>query len=631
MPEQPAQPFGLWKSPVTPRSLAGGLRLSGVAWDSDGATLVWLEGRSAQGVLVAATVTGKQVEAPRDLTTDLSVRARVGYGGGDFTVGRGSVFFAEAQSSRLYRQELAGGPARPITPAFGHAASPALAPDGRHLIFIHSYERTDLLAIVDATGQSWPQRLATGHDFYMQPCWHPSGAMIAYIAWDHPNMPWDGTLLYLAELRQEGNLPAIATSQMITGDRDTAIFQPAFSPDGRYLAFVSDTSGWGQLWLYELASGEMRRLTGEEAEYGEPAWTQGQATFTWAHDSSALYALRNQRGIRTPVRVPLDGSPTEPITGLTRYSWVDALAASPATDQLALIASSSRQPARLVLAGNSNAQVVKRTAAELVTEAALVEGRPVTWKTGATEVHGILYLPRGFEPGTQPCPPAVVAIHGGPTSQAPVSYNGRAQFFATRGYTYLEVNYRGSTGYGRPYMLELRNNWGVCDVEDAASAAGYLAEAGLADLARIVIMGGSAGGFTVLETLCRAPGVFRAGICLYGVSSMFGLAAETHKFEERYLDTMLGPLPEAGAIYRERSPLFHADLLKDPLIIFQGEIDQVVPRNQSDQIVDSLRRRGVPHEYHVYADEGHGWRKTETIEHFYNAIDSFLRRYVIFA
>jgi len=224
-----------------------------------------------------------------------------------------------------------------------------------------------------------------------------------------------------------------------------------------------------------------------------------------------------------------------------------------------------------------------------------------------------------------------VRIHGGPTDQATAAYGPATQFFVTRGYAVLEVNFRGSTGYGRAYMLALRDSWGVCDVEDAASAARYLGESGAADPARLVIYGGSSGGYTVLESLCRAPGTFRAGICLYGVSNLFALAADTHKFEARYLDLIVGPLPEAAERYRERSPIFHADLIRDPVAIFQGQEDRVVPPAQAEEIVAALRRRGVPHTYQLYPGEGHGWRRPETIEAFYAAVESFLRQHVIFA
>jgi dipeptidyl aminopeptidase/acylaminoacyl peptidase len=228
-------------------------------------------------------------------------------------------------------------------------------------------------------------------------------------------------------------------------------------------------------------------------------------------------------------------------------------------------------------------------------------------------------------------PPAIIAIHGGPTGQSSASYNARAQFFATRGFAYLEVNYRGSTGYGKNYMAALRGQWGVLDVQDAIDGARYLVDAGLADGNKLVIMGGSAGGYTVLKALVDHPGFFKAALCLYGVSNMFTLAADTHKFEERYLDSMLGPLPEASDIYRQRSPIFNADKIVDPIALFQGEIDTVVPKAQAETIVASLQQRNVPHEYHLYPGEGHGWRKQETIEAFYSTVEQFLKNHVIFA
>jgi dipeptidyl aminopeptidase/acylaminoacyl peptidase len=355
-------------------------------------------------------------------------------------------------------------------------------------------------------------------------------------------------------------------------------------------------------------------------------------TFGWSHDSQALYVIRNERGLAQLLRQPIEGGPATPVEALAGYDWLDDPAFSPAGDRLALVASGSTCPTRLVLVQGAQARVLRRTTTETIAPSALSPARPVSWDSEAGMIHGILNLPPGYDPeaGGGSLPPAIICIHGGPTGQSVASYDGRAQFFATRGYTVLEVNYRGSTGYGREYMLALRGNWGICDVEDAVSGAQFLASSGYADPQRIVIMGGSAGGFTVLEAMCRAPGVFHAGLCLYGVANMFTLAADTHKFEERYLDSMLGPLPEAAAIYRERSPIFHAELLRDPIAIFQGSDDQVVPQAQSDSIVESLRRRGIPHEYHIYQGEGHGWRKAETIEAFYKSVEAFLRQYVIF-
>jgi dipeptidyl aminopeptidase/acylaminoacyl peptidase len=281
-------------------------------------------------------------------------------------------------------------------------------------------------------------------------------------------------------------------------------------------------------------------------------------------------------------------------------------------------------------------RIIRRTRAEIVPPDQLSKAQPLLWTTAdGTSVHGLLYLPPGVTPDrleqARELPPAIVHIHGGPTSQAIANFGADVQFFTTRGYTVLRVNHRGSTGYGRDYQDALRGTWGVADVEDTVSAARYLATERLADANRIVLMGGSSGGYTVLETLCRAPGVFRAGLCLYGISNLFTLVADTHKFEARYLDTLIGALPADSHLYRERSPLFHADLISDPVAIFQGSEDRVVPRDQSDAIVAALRRNGTPHEYHVYEGEGHGWRKPETIQQFYQDVEAFLKQYVLFA
>jgi dipeptidyl aminopeptidase/acylaminoacyl peptidase len=257
---------------------------------------------------------------------------------------------------------------------------------------------------------------------------------------------------------------------------------------------------------------------------------------------------------------------------------------------------------------------------------------PLSWKSdGGDTAHGLYWGPASDRFSGLGKPPLVVLVHGGPTAQVTAGWKAEAQFFATRGFAVLAVNYRGSTGYGRPYMLKLRGNWGICDVDDAASGAQHLADTGRVDADRMVIMGGSAGGFTVLQTLVDRPDAFCAGICLYGVADQFHLAAQTHKFEARYLDSLLGPLPEAAEVYRQRSPVLHANRIRCPVAIFQGGKDQVVPREQSEAIVAALKRNGTPHLYHVYPNEGHGWRHRETIEHFYRTVEEFLRKHVLFA
>jgi dipeptidyl aminopeptidase/acylaminoacyl peptidase len=627
--EKIQQQYGLWDSPITPISLARGIAFSDVAWDQDG-TLVWREGRSDRGVLVVQPPDG---EAPRDLNSDYGVRAGVGYGGGDFTVGHGTVFFVEAESGRIYRQPLQSGTAHPITPAFGSAASPVLSPDGRYLLYVHTYERKDVIGIVDSEGKYWPHNLVSGDDFYMQPCWHPGGQHIAWIAWNHPNMPWDGTTLYLGTMYFESKRALLGDVVPIVGGDDVSVFQPEFSPDGRYLAYVGDETGWWHLYLYDMESGEHRVLTEGEAEHGAPAWIQGLRSYGFSPDSAEIYFLRYQDGCVNPWRLAMDTGEQERIDVGTEYAWVSQIAVAPQGNQIAAIASGGRTPHRVISFDVSGeTRIWKRSTAEDLSPEVYAFPQPLSWEgMDGGKVHGVLYAPQSEKYDGVGKPPLVVLIHGGPTSQRGAHFDPQAQFFASRGYAVLQVNYRGSTGYGRAYRDMLKGNWGIYDVEDAVSGAEHLVGEGMVDEDKIVIMGGSAGGFTVLKALEDYPGFFKAGVCLYGVANQFTLVADTHKFEERYSDTLLGPLPEAADLYRERSPLFFADRIQDPIIIFQGEDDKVVPRAQSDEIVTALQRGGVPHEYHLYPDEGHGFRKSGTIEKFYNTVLKFLRQYVIFS
>ncbi len=624
--------FGLWDSPISPASLAMARRISGVAWDSDAATLVWLEGRSGQGVLVAQSDDG---DAPADLTAELNVRAEVGYGGGDFTVHGGYVYFVVKSCGQIHRQPLAGGAPVAITPPFGFAAAPVVSPDGRWVMYVHhDGAETDRLAAVDSAGKKWPRILTQGHDFYMQPRFSADGRRACWIAWDHPNMPWDGTLLYTAEVTSnDDGLPRLVEPKVIAGGPETAIFQPEFAADGRHLLYISDESGWGRIAAVDLDSGERRWLTPDGVEYAAPAWVQGMTTYAVSADGRHVVAAANRNGFQQLQRINIASGDSTLVAELAETTEVDQLIASPVGDRVALVGSGSTTPPRLVQYDfdSDSVRIVARSATETVPKASLSTAEPVGWtSTDGETVHGLFYEPSSTQFEGIGQPPLIVFVHGGPTGQVKACWKQDAQFFASRGYAVLFVNYRGSTGYGREYMLRLRGNWGICDVEDCTSGARYLADEGRIDPRRTAIMGGSAGGFTVLQTMVEHPEAFAAGVCLYGVANQFDLAADTHKFERRYTDSLLGPLPEAAAIYRERSPVFHAERIRRPLAVFQGDIDQVVPRDQSDKIVEALERSGTPHEYHVYEGEGHGWRKRETIEHFYRTVERFLRRYVLF-
>ena len=621
-------PFGLWPSPISAGDLAAATRFRDVAWDTDGRTLVWLENRGPQGVLVCQP----PGEAPRDLNTMLSVRAKVGYGGGDFAVARGHVYFAE-YSGRLYRQALAGGPAQPITPQFGGAAAPVPSPDGRHIVYVHSDEGRDVLAIIDCGGRAWPQILVEGADFYMQPVWHPRGDRLAWIEWDHPQMPWDGTRLVLGYIAKgRDGLPRLRDRLPLAGDLDTSISQPCFSPDGRYLVYSSDQRGYSNLWCYDLQNGATSCLTEDAYDIASPAWSQGNRHCSFAADGRTLYFVRSENIQRRAYALDMASGVSVGVAALADYSHVEQLTAAPRGKGLAAIAAERSIPARIVAGTAAKSEIRGRSHSESLAATDLAAAEAVTWTAkNLTSVHGLYYPPANGRYCGRGRPPLIVMIHGGPTSSAETGFEPKNQFFATRGWAVLDVNYRGSTGHGRTYMKALRGNWGILDVEDAIGGAQYLCDQGLADPDRLVIMGGSAGGYTVLRALTVRPGFFRAGLCLYGIANLFTLATDTHKFESRYLESMLGPLPDAADIYRERSPIFAADKLRDPVAIFQGTDDKVVPQAQAEEIVASLRRRNIPHEYHLYMGEGHGWRKPETIEAFYKACDAFLRKYVLFA
>jgi dipeptidyl aminopeptidase/acylaminoacyl peptidase len=636
--------YGLWDSSISAISMARGIEFNDVAWD-EGDIIAWHEMRADQGAVV---LKGGDHQAPRDLNSDYSTRAKVGYGGGDFTLGKGFVYFVEAESGRLYRQGIPYGSPRPVTPGFGKCASPNLSPDGRWLLFVHTYEDQDSLGIIDVAGKSWPRKLVSGDDFYMQPVWHPGGEAIAWIAWDQPNMPWDGTYLRMGNLQlKDGDLPILDEVETLAGDESTSIFQPQFSPDGRHLAYASDATGWWQLYIYDLESAGHRQLTSQAADHGEPAWVQGLRVFGFSPEGSEIIFIRNQMGSASLWRVDIQTGEESRISLEEEYTALEQIAVASNLDpagnlQIALLTSGSRITPRVIKvtlppkAPNSpvtpQVHILQRGSAEDLSSDTYSPTQPLTWKGMDGEpVHGLFFPPYNPNFEASGVPPLIVTIHGGPTSQVRAFFNPRAQYFATRGYAVLEVNYRGSTGYGRPYWQALYGDWGKYDVEDAISGVRHLAEQELVDGSRAVIMGGSAGGFTVLQSLVDHPGFYKAGVCLYGVANQFTMAAETHKFEASYLDMLLGPLPQASDLYRQRSPIFHADQIQDPLIIFQGEEDVVVPRAQSDEIVASLQRRGVPHEYHLYPGEGHGFRKKKTIEHFYHAVERFLKQYVIFA
>lgn len=614
--------YGTWPSAISARLASSGARLNDVAFGGD--ALVWAESRGAQGIVCVQ----RGQDAPYELSGDLSVRGRVGYGGGEFTTHGDTVIYTA--DGRLYRHSLGDFKGRAITPAHGAAASPSVSPDGRWVAFIHSAEGRDTLALVPTDGNQWPHTLVSGTDFVMQPAWHPDGRQLAYVVWNHPNMPWDGTRLEVLTLDEYGR--PVGETRAIAGGDDEAVLQPAFSPDGRYLTYISDRSGIGQIYAHDLISGETWQLTDGDADHGGPAWIQGLRFYAWMPDSTALIYRKNSGGIMSLWRVNLLTGAHAPLSEALPYTHYMQPTVS-ASGRIAVIASAAQHP-RVVLtldADGTSPRIHARAYQRLLPLESLAVAERVSWTGHDGEtVYGLYYAPTHPRVEGVGAPPLVIDVHGGPTSQAVADFNITQQYFASRGYAVLAVNYRGSTGYGRAYMNKLRGAWGIYDVEDAASGARALHERGLADGERVAIMGGSAGGYTVLQALVDKPRVFKAGVCLYGISNQFMLVEDTHKFEERYSDSLLGALPQARETYYQRSPLFAAHNIVDPLIVFQGADDPVVPQNQSDAMVETLRARGITVEYHVYAGEGHGFRKPETIDHYLTATTKFLKQHLIY-
>jgi dipeptidyl aminopeptidase/acylaminoacyl peptidase len=637
MKPKKARPYGLWSSPFSPTNIAGEGDIADLAWSREG-SLVWQERRLGRDVLVVQPADG---QAPRDLNAEFAVGGKLGYGGGAFGVGGEQVMFVEANSGRLYWQHLHGGSPQALTPAFGGAAAPTVSPDGCWILYGHTYEGQDCLAIVDQEGQFWPQRLAFGADFYMQPAWHPDGKRIAWVEWDHPNMPWDGTRLQVASLDVGvDGMPALAESRTIAGGDEIAIFQPQFSAGGDYLVYASDRSGWWQLYQYDLSSGEHRQITEAPAEHAVPAWIQGMRTFDLAPDGQRLVFLRNQAGRVSLWQANLNGGGESRVPLDEAYTYLKQPRISPNGAQVALVASGSAVPPRLIsvplpageLQPSTREHVIRRTSSEELAPQAYSIHQPLQW-AGMDEgnVYGLFYPPANPAFEGLGKPPLIVIVHGGPTNQNFAGFDLEVQFYTSRGYAVLLPNFRGSSGYGREYRNALRGNLGIYDIQDSVSGARALADQGHVDGERMVIMGGSSGGFAVLKILEDYPGLFKAGVCRYAVADQFQVALETHKFEAHYSDRLIGPLPEAASLYRERSPILFADRMRTPLAIFQGEEDRVVPRRQSDELVKVLQRQGVAHIYHIYPGEGHGFRKAETIEHYYRTVEAFLKQYVIFA
>ncbi|MEI6289825.1 MAG: hypothetical protein WCP19_05280, partial [Chloroflexota bacterium] len=344
-------PFGFWPSPVSPAMQAAHLRLQDVFFDTDG-SLLWLEALSGKTALMLK----KGADAPRDISGGLKLDAGVGYGGGDFNARFGTAIFAS--QNRLFRVNLESGLPQAVTPEFGGSASPKISPDGKDVLFVHTYEKADCIALAPVDGSAWPKKVASGADFYMQPAWHPDGKRIAWIEWDHPQMPWDGTRLMTGTLTENG----LGDVQLVCGSEDTPVFQPEFSPDGRSLSYLVNDGEWDSLVIVDLENGQKRSLV-ENAVLIDPAWVQGMRLYGWSADSSRIFYLRNQRGTRSLHTLDIASGESRQMD-ITPYTWVSQIAVSTCDDQLALIVSSPKIPTRLITLNGRGQTIERRSSSE---------------------------------------------------------------------------------------------------------------------------------------------------------------------------------------------------------------------------------------------------------------------------
>lgn len=626
--------FGLWPSNITPDLLGAARRLSDFNF-GEGGRVFWLEGRSDRSMIHYTDWTA--ADAPRELNPGVDCKGKLGYGGGDFTTWKDTVFLCERSSGRILRQDQGQMEASPLTPRFGTAAAPVVSPDGKYVAYVHSDEDDiDRIAVVDTEGRHWPQILESGADFYTQLRFSPDGNHFAFVSWSHPNMPWNSSALFLGKvIYTENGLPHLQQVRRVAGGPDKAVFQPEFSPDSKSLIYISDDTGFSHLYQQDIESGKLRALTtGEDFELGMPNWLQDMRTYCLAEGGRTIVTAVNRRGFIQLHEVDTESRKMSLIEELRDFTQVNRVVASADGNRILVGASAWNKPATVIGLDlkTRSTRVFARSVDLQIPAEDLAKPQATTWRTDKLdECHGLFYAPTSSKYACSTGkPPLVALIHGGPTAQATARFNLEVQFFTSRGFAVLAVNYRGSTGYGRAYMEKLNGRWGIADVDDAVFGLRHFADAGVIDGKRGVIMGGSAGGYTVLQTMVTEPEAFAAGISLYGIANQFALAKDTHKFEAHYNDTLLGPLPGAAQIYRERSPEFHAAKIKRPLAIFQGDQDKVVPKNQAEAIVKAVAKAGVPHIYHVYEGEGHGFRKAETIRHLYSAVEEFIKDYVLF-
>jgi dipeptidyl aminopeptidase/acylaminoacyl peptidase len=631
-------PYGSWVSPISATDVASAtVGLSAVR--ADGPDLYWLERRPAEEGRVAL-VRRAADGTTHDITPPaFNVRTRVHeYGGGAFAVASGIVVASSFADGRLYRLEGDREPLALTLALPDHAcrfADMEFDPARNRVVCILEHhamgapEATNSVVAVpldgsaaDGAGLKSVTVLAGGHDFFSDPRVSPDGRSLAWLAWDHPHMPWDGSTLWVGRLSHAG---IVERAEQVAGGPEESIAQPRWSPGG-VLHFVSDRTGWWNLYRLSGQDGRVEAVALTEAEFAAPQWQFGMSTYAfltggriacaYAHESRWTLGEVSVDGVLTSLDLPF--TDYRDVAKARNGDRIACVAASPA-DAAAII---EVDPAR------GTFEVVRRPGDTPLDAAHISRPRPIRFATGGgLTAHALHYPPTNprFVAPPGELPPLLVKSHGGPTDAASTAFDPEIQFWTSRGIAVVDVDYGGSSGYGRSYRRRLQGKWGVVDVDDCVSAARFLVDQGLADRDRLLIDGGSAGGYTTLCALVFRD-VFRAGASYYGIGDLEVLARDTHKFESRYLDGLVGPYPSRRDLYRVRSPIHAVDRLACPVILFQGMDDHVVPPNQAELIVEALRSRGLPVAYLSFEGEGHGFRRPETMRRSLEAELDFFGR-----
>ena len=632
--------YGSWKSPITADLVAQSITLSEARFD--GEDVYWLEGRPQElGRLVVVRANTLDGHATDVTSKPYNARTRVHeYGGASWTVADGAVYFSNFADGRLYRQIDTSSHPIPLTPAPAVPERQWRFADGvidrsrRRWIGVREDHTGDgepineVVAVdLDQQGRDAGVLLIGGHDFFAAPRLSPDGRWLVWLTWDHPNMPWNGTTLWLSELDGPGKITEPLT---IAGSASESVLQPEWSPDSVAIFFVSDRSGWWNLYRFDLALRRSEPLAPMAAEFGMPLWKLGATTYACA-GSDRIVCSYSKAGLGQLAVLDLKGKVLRPFeTPFTEFSSVRV-----SGDRAVFRAGASYHPASIVMLDlTSGAHRVLKKETDLLDQPGsriadyLSTVRPVEFPTtDGNTAYGLFYPPHNPDYVGLPdeLPPLLVKCHGGPTTSASSVLDLTTQFWTSRGIAVLDVNYGGSTGFGRAFRNRLHLSWGIVDVEDCINGAKFLAAERVVDHNRIVIRGGSAGGYTTLAALVFRD-FFQGGASYYGISDVAALARETHKFESRYLDWLIGPYPLAQERYRERSPLYHVDQLLRPVIFFQGAEDAIVPPNQAEALVEALRRKGKPVGYFLFSGEQHGFRNAANIQ---RSLDAELQFYAI--